>query len=91
MYLRVFTKSALAALRSILGRGIGICTAKEKPTKARPIQYCSIGSYILSVECTEVLPAAISNSHLVDCQLDGLVFFILCKIILCIAVFSSRK
>jgi len=54
MYVRVFTKSALAALRCIVGRGIGIGTAREKPTKARPIQYCCICSYILSVECTEV-------------------------------------
>jgi hypothetical protein len=27
------------------------------------------------VECTEVLPATVSNSHLVDGQLDGLDFF----------------
>jgi len=75
MYLRIFTKSSLTALRNVLGRGFGIGTAKERPTKARPIQYCSIGSYILSIECTDVLPAYICNSPLMDCQVDGIEFF----------------
>lgn len=75
MYIRILTQSSLASIRRILGIGISVGVAKTKPTKARPTQYCSIGSYLTSIECREVLPVYLTRSPLLSYNQDGIDFF----------------
>ncbi len=54
--IRIVTKQGLASLKSILGIGIGLGLTKRKPTKKNPLAYCSVGSYLKSVELGEEVP-----------------------------------
>lgn len=54
-YLCIITVSALNSLRGVLGSGIGVGAARNKPSKSRPLQYCTIGSLLSSIERDRVL------------------------------------
>jgi len=54
-YLCIITVSALNSLRGVLGSGIGVGAAGNKPSKSRPLQYCTIGSLLSSIERDRVL------------------------------------
>jgi len=71
-YLRVLTESSLKELRTILGVGVGIGSTQYRPSKTRPLQYCTINSVLTSVECGSVLPAQVSKKPLVPCLTDGI-------------------
>jgi len=47
-YLRVLTKSSLNELKTILGVGVGIGSTQYRPSKTRPLQYCTINSILTS-------------------------------------------
>jgi hypothetical protein len=49
-YLRILSQPALDALRLVLGVGIGLGVSRRRPTKANPLQFCTIGSILTSVE-----------------------------------------
>lgn len=55
-YLRILTQPAMQQLRTILGSGIGIGSTQYKPSKSRPLQYCTLNSTLTSVECPRELP-----------------------------------
>jgi hypothetical protein len=71
-YLRVLTKSSLKELRNILGVGVGIGSTQYKPSKIRPLQYCTINSILTSIECNPILPAQFLRKPLLPCFTDGL-------------------
>jgi hypothetical protein len=73
-FLRVLTRSCLMSLRRIIGIGIGIGSTQYKPSKRRPLQYCTINSTLTSVECADELPQCIRNKPLGPCFTDGIDF-----------------
>lgn len=52
-FLKIITPQSLRQLRSILGEGIGLGLAKERPTKKRPWGFCTINSILTSVEVSD--------------------------------------
>ncbi len=70
--LRVITRSALMELRSILGVGIGLGSTQYKPSKTRPLQYCTINTTLTSVECAPVLPQQLIRKPLYPWYADGI-------------------
>jgi hypothetical protein len=73
-YLRILTSSALNSLRSVIGFGIGIGAAGVRPSKARPLQYCTIGSLLSSVECPTDIPAEILRKPTTRVECNGIDF-----------------
>jgi hypothetical protein len=73
-YLRVLTRSGLISLRKIIGVGVGIGSTQYKPSKTRPLQYCTINSTLTSVECADELPQCIRRKPLGPCFTDGIDF-----------------
>jgi hypothetical protein len=71
-YLRVLTKSSWNNLRNILGIGVGIGSTQYKPSKTRPLQYCTTNSILTSVECHSILPAQFLRKPLLPCFTDGI-------------------
>lgn len=55
-WLRILTVSGMISLRNILGVGIGFGSTQSRPSKTRPIQYCTINSTLTSVECDLEIP-----------------------------------
>jgi hypothetical protein len=74
IHLRILTLPALESLRRVLGIGIGIGAAGLRPSKSRPLQYCTIGSLLSSIECLPQLsPEVVQNpTKRVGC--DGIEF-----------------
>lgn len=55
-YLKVTSSDSLVLFREILGDGIGIGLAKDRPTKRNPLGYCTINSILTSVEVPDDVP-----------------------------------
>jgi hypothetical protein len=60
--LRIVSKEGLCRLRLILGSIIGLGLTKRKPTKSNPLIYCSVGSFITSVDVMEEFPMELINN-----------------------------
>jgi len=71
-YLRVLTMASLKELRTILGVGVGIGSTQYRPSKTRPLQYCTINSILTSVECDALLPAQLAQKPLLPVLTDGI-------------------
>ena len=56
VYLRILTIPAFELMRRVLGNGIEIGATGLRPSKSRPLQYCTIGTLLSSVECSPQLP-----------------------------------
>lgn len=74
IYFRILTQSALMSLRKVLGVGIGIGAAGGRPSKSRPLQYCTIGSLLSSIECPRELLPAVAQNPLTKIEVDGIDF-----------------
>ena len=72
VYLRILSKPALNALRGVLGAGIGLGLAMNRPTKSRPIGYCSINSNFTSIECNDVAPEEVTLNPKIKCSANGI-------------------
>lgn len=72
IYLRILSKPSLAALRKVLGAGIGLGLAVNRPTKNRPIGYCCINSNFTSIECGDVAPQDIISNPRMKCLANGI-------------------
>jgi len=90
-YLRILTVSALKSLRGVLGSGVGIGVSGAKPSKSRPLQCCTIGSLLSSIECmTEVSPEVrLKPIVRVDCDGIDLMFTHETQTLMCIVRFSK--
>jgi hypothetical protein len=73
-YLRIVTHPALMSLRNVLGAGIGIGAAGGRPTKSRPLQYCTIGSLLSSIECPTDIAPELVITPLTKTNVDGIDF-----------------
>jgi len=71
-YLRILTQSALKEFRNILGVGVGLGSTQYKPSKTRPLQYCTINSVLTSIECAPILPQTFLRKPLHPCFTDGI-------------------
>jgi len=58
-------------LRNVLGTGIGSGIAKRRPTKARPVEYCTIGGIMTSIECGAEAPYEVLLRLIASPQLMG--------------------
>jgi hypothetical protein len=90
-YLRILTVSALHSLHGVLGAGIDIGVSGAKPSKSRPLQYCTIGSLLSSIECmTEVSPEVCLKPIVhVNCDGIDLMFTHETQTLMCIVCFSK--
>lgn len=57
--LHILSNHALHELRSVLGAGIGLGLAINRPTKKFPIAYCMINSNFTCIECNNDIPAEV--------------------------------
>ncbi len=73
-YLRILTQPAMQQLRTILGSGIGIGSTQYKPSKSRPLQYCTLNSTLTSVECPRELPDELRRKPLKISYGNGIEF-----------------
>ncbi len=73
-YLRILSTPALDALRSVLGVGVGLGLAKKRPTKAKTLQYCTIGSILTSIECGPEVPYEVQLTPDCPCAVNGIDF-----------------
>jgi hypothetical protein len=55
-YWRILSQSSLAALRSVLGFGVGLGLASKCPKVSNPECFCRIGGILTSVECPDEVP-----------------------------------
>jgi len=90
-YLRILTASGVTSLRSVLGVGIGIGAAGVRPSKARPLQYCTIGSLLSSVECPTDIPPKVLRKPItrVDCNGIDFIYTYETQTLLCTVRFSK--
>jgi hypothetical protein len=90
-YLRILTASGVTSLRSVLGVGIGIGAAGVRPSKARPLQYCTIGSLLSSVECPTDIPPEVLRKPItrVDCNGIDFIYTYETQTLLCTVRFSK--
>lgn len=73
-YLRILSRLALKGLRKVLGIGAGIGLAKKRPKKSSPIQCCTIGGILTSIECPPEVPLEILLKPTSQCTIDGIDF-----------------
>jgi hypothetical protein len=73
-YLRILSKPSLAALRKVLGAGVGLGLAKKRPTKTKPVGCCTIGGLLTSVECGAEVPYEVFLEPDHHCGRDGIDF-----------------
>lgn len=73
-HLRILSKPGLSALQRVLGAGIGLGLAVNRPTKNRPVGYCSINSIFTSIDCGEIVPASVTSDPKSRCTADGIDF-----------------
>jgi hypothetical protein len=73
-YLRILTRSALKAIRTVLGLGVGVGLAKKRPTKSMPIGFCTVGGVMTSIDCSEEIPCEVLLKHNAPCSTDGIDF-----------------
>ena len=73
-FLRILSVPALAAIREVLGLGVGLGLAKKRPTKSMPVGYCTIGGILTSVECGHQGPAEVLVKPDCSCAADGIDF-----------------
>ncbi len=66
------SKPGLSALQRVLGAGIGLGLAVNRPTKCRPVGYCSVSSIFTSVECGELVPTAVTSDPKSRCTANGI-------------------
>ncbi len=90
-YLRILTASGVTSLRSVLGAGIGIGAAGVRPSKSRPLQYCTIGSLLSSVECPRDIPPEVLRKPIthVDCNGIDFIYTYETQTLLCTVRFSK--
>jgi len=62
--IRVLSSDALKALRGILGVGVGIGLAKNRPTKSKPLINCRVGDIITSIEPPCEVPIDVATKPL---------------------------
>ncbi len=72
--MRILSQPALVALQNVLGTGIGLGLAKRRPTKARPVEYCTIGGILTSIECGAEAPYKVVLNPDCQCTVDGIDF-----------------
>jgi hypothetical protein len=61
-YININTAESLQLLREILGDGIGLGLAKERPTKRNPWGVCSINNILTSLEVPDDTSAEVTNT-----------------------------
>ncbi len=66
-YLRILSKLGLTALKEVLGAGIGLGLAVNRPTKQRPVGYCTINCIFTSIECGDVEPKEVVRKPRIKC------------------------
>ncbi len=71
-HLRIVSKPGLLALQRVLGAGIGLGLAVNRPTKCRPVGYCTINSIFTSVDCGDVAPASVTSNPRSKCTENGI-------------------
>lgn len=73
-YLRVLSEPALHALRQVLGLGTGLGISKKRPTKANPLQHCTIGCIMTAVEVGPDIPYEVLLKPDCSASVDGIDF-----------------
>jgi len=72
--IRVLSSDALKALRGILGVGVGIGLAKNRPTKSKPLINCRVGDIITSIEPPCEVPIDVATKPLLRTSTNGVDF-----------------
>jgi hypothetical protein len=73
-FLRILSRSGLVATRRVLGLGLGLGLAKDRPTKQSPISHCSITNILASIECENVVPREVALKPHRPCGANGIDF-----------------
>ena len=75
-YLCILTSDALTSLRKIIGVSIGVGASGMWPSKAHPVQYCTIGSLLYCINCRSDLPPEAVFHPLTKLECDGIDFIV---------------
>lgn len=73
-YLCILTNHGLLLLCKVLGVSIGLGASGLRPSKARPVQYCTIGSLLFCIECKSELSQEVIYNPLVRLESNGIDF-----------------
>ncbi len=73
-YHRILSRSALSAIRKVLGLGVRVGLAKKRPTKSLPINFCTVGCVMTSIDCPDEIPYEILGKPDASCKTDGIDF-----------------